>query len=123
MTQIPINQFKQALQKKQHQLGLWATLSNPYSAEIIARAGFDWLLFDMEHSPSEIGTVLGQLQAAAPYPVPPVVRTTCKDAGQQNRLLDSGAETRLIPYVAAAAEAAHAEDAIRLPAHAIRGDS
>ena len=123
MTQIPINQFKQALQKKQHQLGLWATLSNPYSAEIIARAGFDWLLFDMEHSPSEIGTVLGQLQAAAPYPVSPVVRPTWKDAVQQKRLLDIGAQTLLIPYVETAAEAAHAVDGIRFPPHGIRGVS
>src|SRR5690606_16607461 len=83
MTQVAVKRFKQALQNKEPQLGLWTTLCSPYAAEIVARAGFDWLLFDMEHSPSEITTVLGQLQAAAPYPVTPIVRPTWKDVVQQ----------------------------------------
>src|SRR5690606_13390506 len=108
MTQVAINRFKRALQNKEPQLGLWTTLCSAYSAEIVARAGFDWLLFDMEHSPSEITTVLGQLQAAAPYPVTPIVRPTWKDAVQQKRLLDVGAQTLLIPYVETAEEATQA---------------
>lgn len=121
MAQVPINRFKLALRNKQHQLGLWSTLSSPYSAEIVARAGFDWLLFDMEHSPSEITTVLSQLQAAAPYPVSPVLRPTWKDAVQQKRLLDIGAQTLLIPYVETAEEATHAVAGMRYPPHGIRG--
>lgn len=121
MTQVAVNRFKQALQNKAPQLGLWCTLSNAYAAEIVARAGFDWLLFDMEHSPSEITTVLGQLQAAAPYPVTPVVRPTWKDAVQQKRLLDIGAQTILIPYVETAEEAALAVAGMRYPPRGIRG--
>ncbi|MFT0546474.1 aldolase/citrate lyase family protein [Allopusillimonas ginsengisoli] len=121
MPQVPINRFKIALQQKRHQLGLWSTLCSPYSAEIIARAGFDWLLFDMEHSPSEITTVLGQLQAVAPYPVSPVLRPTWKDIVQQKRLLDIGAQTMLIPYVESAEEAAQAVAGMRYPPRGVRG--
>lgn len=121
MAQVPINQFKRGLQQKQHQLGLWSTLTSAYAAEIVARAGFDWLLFDMEHSPSEIATVLGQLQAAAPYSVSSVVRPAWKDVVQQKRLLDIGAQTLLIPYVETPEEAAHAVAGMRYPPHGIRG--
>ncbi len=121
MHQVSINRFKQALKNKQHQLGLWSSLCHPYSAEIIARAGFDWLLFDMEHSPSEITTALGQLQAAAPHPVSSVLRPTWKDIVQQKRLLDIGAQTLLIPYVESAEEAARAVAGMRYPPRGVRG--
>ncbi|MDI8752107.1 aldolase/citrate lyase family protein, partial [Salmonella enterica subsp. enterica serovar Montevideo] len=39
-----------------------------YSAELLAGAGFDWLLIDGEHAPNNVQTVLTQLQAIAPYP-------------------------------------------------------
>jgi len=31
-------------------IGSWITLAHPAIAEIMAKAGFDWLTFDMEHS-------------------------------------------------------------------------
>jgi len=121
MNQVPINHFKRALQEKRPQIGLWSTLCSPYAAELIARAGFDWILFDMEHSPSDINIALGQLQAVAPYPVSPVLRPTWKDFVQQKRLLDIGAQTLLLPYVETAEEAALAVAGMRYPPRGIRG--
>lgn len=121
MPTVPVNRFKQALQNKQPQLGLWVTLCNAYSAEIVAQAGFDWLLFDTEHSPSDIGTVLGQLQAAAPFPVSPIVRPTWNDTLQLKRYLDIGVQTLLIPYVETAQEAAAAVAGLRYPPRGVRG--
>ena len=40
-----------------------------YTAEICAGAGYDWLLFDGEHAPNTIQTLLAQLQAVSAYPV------------------------------------------------------
>ena len=31
-------------------MGTWITLAHPAIAEIFAKAGFDWLTIDMEHS-------------------------------------------------------------------------
>lgn len=121
MNTVPINQFKLALKEKRLQVGLWSTLCHPYAAEVVARAGFDWVLFDMEHSPSDIQTALGQLQAVAPYPVTPVLRPTWKDVVQQKRLLDIGAQTLLLPYVESAEEAAQAVAGMRYPPRGIRG--
>src|SRR4051794_2361334 len=65
---MPVNAFKQALKARKRQIGLWCSLASPYTTEICAGAGFDWLLIDTEHSPNDLGEVLAQLQAAAPYP-------------------------------------------------------
>src|SRR3546814_15389508 len=81
--QLPVNHFKRAITSGQHQLGLWVSSCSPYLAEVVAGSGFDWLLFDTEHAPNDLPTVLGQLQAAAPYPVSSVVRPSWKDLVQQ----------------------------------------
>jgi 4-hydroxy-2-oxoheptanedioate aldolase len=71
---IPQNRFKRALKAGKRQIGLWSTLSSNYTVEVIAGAGFDWIMIDTEHSPTDLESVLGQLQAAAPYDAAPVVR-------------------------------------------------
>ena len=69
--ELPRNTFKHALKAGKAQIGLWSSLSSPYTVEVIAGAGFDWLLLDMEHSPSDLENLLSQLQAAAPYATHP----------------------------------------------------
>lgn len=119
--QLPINHFKRALRAGRQQLGLWVTLSNAYSAEIVAGSGFDWLLLDTEHSPNDVTTVLGQLQAIAPYPTMPVVRPAWNDTVLIKRYLDIGAQTLLIPQVQTEQEARQAVDAIRYAPRGMRG--
>ena len=59
--QTPVNRFKAAIAADQPQIGLWLGLADPYSAEICAGAGFDWLLIDGEHSPNDTRTLLAHL--------------------------------------------------------------
>lgn len=75
------NSFKAALKAGRPQIGLWLGLSSSYSAELLAGAGFDWLLIDGEHAPNNVQTVLTQLQAIAPYPSQPVVRPSWGRSG------------------------------------------
>ena len=49
---LPRNRFKEALKAGRPQIGLWSSLASSYTVEVIAGAGFDWLLLDMEHSPT-----------------------------------------------------------------------
>lgn len=118
---LPVNRFKRAIVSGQHQLGLWVSLVSSYSCEIVAGSGFDWLLIDGEHSPNDVETVLRQLQAAAPYPVSPIVRPAWNDKVLVKRYLDVGAMTLLIPYVSNAAEAQAAVAAVRYPNRGVRG--
>ncbi len=115
------NPFKAALLKQERQIGLWMVLANPYTAEICAGAGFDWLLIDGEHSPNSIPLILQQLQAVAPYPVAPVVRVPWNDTVLIKQILDLGAQNLLVPMVQNAEEAARAVAATRYPPAGVRG--
>jgi 4-hydroxy-2-oxoheptanedioate aldolase len=118
---IPKNRFKRALQAGRRQIGLWSTLSSSYTVEVIAGAGFDWIMIDTEHSPTDLESVLGQLQAAAPYDTTPVVRLPWNDMVTVKRYLDIGAQTLLIPQVTSAEEARSAVASTRYPSAGVRG--
>ena len=118
---IPKNAFKHALKAGQAQIGLWSSLSSNYTVEVIAGAGFDWILLDCEHSPNDLESLLTQLQAAAPYPAAPVVRVPWNDMVTIKRVLDIGAQSLLVPYVSTAEEAKAAVAHTRYPPKGVRG--
>jgi 4-hydroxy-2-oxoheptanedioate aldolase len=119
--QVPQNAFKRALQAGKRQIGLWSSLSSNYSVEVIAGAGFDWILLDCEHSPNDLESLLTQLQAAAPYPTTSIVRVPWNDMVTIKRVLDIGAQALLVPYVSTAEEAVAAVTYIRYPPKGVRG--
>ncbi len=117
------NAFLAAIRAGKPQIGVWVGLSSPFAAEIIAGAGFDWAMIDVEHSPNDLTSVLGQLQAFAPYPTTAMVRPEWNDAVLVKRLLDIGAPGLLFPMVQSVDEAHKAVAATRYPPHGIRGVS
>ncbi len=120
---LPVNRFKRAIRDGRQQIGLWCSIPGGTVAEVLAGAGYDWIVFDTEHSPGDPASVLAQLQAAAPYPVSAVVRPTANDAAEIKRHLDIGAQTLLIPYVQDAEEARAAVAAMRYAPAGLRGVS
>jgi 4-hydroxy-2-oxoheptanedioate aldolase len=119
--EVPQNAFKRALQAGKPQIGLWSSLSSNYSVEVIAGAGFDWILLDCEHSPNDLESLLTQLQAAAPYPTTSIVRVPWNDMVTIKRVLDIGAQSLLVPYVSTAEEAKAAVSYTRYPPKGARG--
>jgi 4-hydroxy-2-oxoheptanedioate aldolase len=119
--ELPVNRFKRALAAGQSQIGLWCSLSSHYSIEVVAGAGFDWILLDTEHSPNDLESLVTQLQAAAAYPSTPIVRVPWNDMVTIKRVLDIGAQTLLIPYVQNPDEARAAVAAMRYPPAGVRG--
>jgi len=115
------NTFKAALRGTRLQVGLWQSLANPYTAEICATAGFDWLLFDGEHSPNDVRSLLAQLQAVAAYPVHAVGRPPAGEPRIIKQYLDIGFTSLLIPMVDDAEQARALVTAVRYPPHGIRG--
>lgn len=118
---MPVNTFKQRLLAGEAQVGLWLGLADPYCAELAANAGFDWLLIDGEHAPNDLRSLLGQLQAVAPYPAQPIIRPPIGDPVLIKQLLDIGVQTLLVPMVDSAAQAAELVRAMRYPPFGVRG--
>src|ERR671925_683121 len=96
---LPANSFKRALGQGQPLIGLWSSLCSSLSVEIMAGAGFDWLLLDMEHAPNEVPMLVNQLQAMTGGAAAPVVRPAWNDVVLIKRILDAGAQNLLVPYV------------------------
>lgn len=118
---LPQNPFKRALKAGRTQIGLWSSLASNYSVEVIAGAGFDWLLLDQEHAPNDLESVVTQLQAASAYASHPIVRVPWNDMVAIKRMLDAGAQTLLIPYISTAEEAKNAVAYTRYPPNGVRG--
>ncbi|HEY0676110.1 MAG TPA: aldolase/citrate lyase family protein, partial [Immundisolibacter sp.] len=118
---LPDNTFKHALAEGRRQLGAFLALGDAHSAELMAAAGFDWLLIDCEHGPNELPSILAQLQALAGYPVQAVLRPADHDPARIKQYLDLGVRSLLVPMVDTAAQAQALVAAMHYPPRGIRG--
>src|SRR5690606_27495359 len=110
------------------QIGIWSTIPSPVVAEMLGGAGYDWVLLDSEHTPTDVPQMLGQLQAvAAAQPAAgrqaahAVVRPAWNDMVMIKRFLDIGAQSLLLPFVQNADEAQAAVQAMRYAPAGVRG--
>ena len=109
------NRAKRLLAEKKKLSAAWLQAASPITAEIMAKAGFDILMVDMEHGPGGIMDLIGQLQAVSHYDVVPFVRVPWNDFVTIKRILDAGVSGILVPYVNSAEEAARAVSACKYP--------
>ncbi len=119
--EMPRNALKRALREGRPQIGLWCGLPVPNTVEVLAGAGFDWLLLDTEHAPADLHATHAQLQAMAAGPSSAVVRPAWNDAVLLKRFLDLGVQSFVVPMVQDAEEARRAVAATRYPPEGIRG--
>ncbi len=117
------NPFTHAIAKGDKQIGLWISLANNTAAEVVAGAGYDWVVVDMEHTTADYNDVLGQLQAFANSGTTAIVRPEWNDPVTVKRLLDLGAQGLVIPMIQSVEEAEKAVASTRYPPHGVRGVS
>lgn len=117
----PTNDFKAALERGDMQFGCWAGFAHPYPTEVLATAGFDWLVIDGEHAPNDIPTITTQLAVLDGKHSEGVVRLPMGEAWMIKQVLDSGAQTLLIPMVESATQARDLVRATYYPPQGIRG--
>ena len=102
-------------------IGSWITLAHPAIAEIMAKAGFDWLAVDLEHSVITIREAEELIRVIDLYGVAPLVRLSANDPVQIKRVMDAGAHGVIVPMVNSAAEAENAVAAVQYPPRGRRG--
>jgi len=113
--------FKTKLKERQTTIGSWITLAHPAIAEIMAKAGFDWLAVDMEHSVITIREAEELIRVIDLCGVVPLVRLSANDPVQIKRVMDAGAHGVIVPMVNSATEAEQAVSAVRYPPQGKRG--
>lgn len=102
-------------------VGAWVTSGSATNAEILANAGFSWVLIDAEHSPYGLETILELLRAVGSSPATPVVRLPVLDTALIKQYLDLGAQNLMVPMVHTAAQAEQAVAAMHYPPRGVRG--
>lgn len=113
--------LKQKLAGNRLTVGSWVTLAHPAVAEIMARAGFDWLAVDLEHSVITIREAEELIRVIDLHGVPPLVRLTGNNADQIKRVMDAGAHGVIVPMVNSRADAERAVASVYYPPRGRRG--
>ena len=102
-------------------VGSWITIAHPAIAEIMAKAGFDWLAVDLEHSVITIREAEELIRIIDLCGVVPLVRLTSNDANQIKRVMDAGSHGVIVPMVTSALDAITAIEAVKYPPIGKRG--
>ena len=115
------NPFKARLKAGKPALGLMLTLPSAQLAQVVARAGFDWLMIDREHGPIDIGACQAMIAATQGTEAAPIVRIREIDPELAKPVLDAGAFGVIFPMVKTVEEAKLAVASLRYPPVGVRG--
>jgi 2-keto-3-deoxy-L-rhamnonate aldolase RhmA len=113
--------LKEKLRIGELTVGSWITLAHPAIAEIMAKAGFDWLAVDLEHSVITIREAEELIRVIGLCGASPLVRLSYNDPIQIKRVMDAGAHGVIVPMVNSVAEAERAVASVRYPPQGKRG--
>jgi 4-hydroxy-2-oxoheptanedioate aldolase len=115
------DQFRRRVLGGETLFGLFLDLSSPASAELCGRAGYDWLLIDLEHGAGTEADLPAMLMAVESTGAAAMVRVQSGERIRIGRALDQGATGVMIPRMQSAAEVAEAVTFLRYPPAGVRG--
>lgn len=113
--------LKEKLRRGVPTIGTWLSLAHPALAEMAARAGFDWVAVDLEHSSITLRECEDLIRVLDLAGTTPLVRLTSNDPDLIKRVMDSGARGVIVPTVSTEAEARRAVEAVHYPPRGRRG--
>jgi 2-dehydro-3-deoxyglucarate aldolase len=102
-------------------IGSWITIGNPVVAEIMANAGFDWLVVDLEHSVITIREAEDLIRVIDLKGVIPLVRLSSNNETQIKRVMDAGSHGVIVPMIRTVQDVEDAVAAVRYPPSGHRG--
>jgi 2-dehydro-3-deoxyglucarate aldolase len=111
--------IKEKFRNNRASLGTWLSMAHPSIAEIMAMAGYEWVVVETEHTAIDVSEVLRLLIAIEQRGAIPLVRLAWNDPIQAKAVLDSGAAGVIVPMVN---DRAAAELAVRMTKYPPMGD-
>jgi 4-hydroxy-2-oxoheptanedioate aldolase len=110
-----LNRLKTLWRQGRAALGAIATIPSIQTVQIMARAGLDWILIDMEHSAIDAEMAHAMIAATSGTPLVPLVRVADASSWQAKLPLDLGALGICFPMTTTRAAAEAAVRAVRYP--------
>ena len=121
---IEHNRMKQALQNGQSVVGTMVVeIRQPAVMQLLANAGFDFVIIDNEHGPFNIETIAELSRAAIYAGLTPIVRIPDLAYPYVAQPLDSGAQGIMQPRVYDAAQVRQAVEMMKYPPLGRRGSA
>ncbi|WP_340540404.1 HpcH/HpaI aldolase family protein [Nocardioides sp. GXZ039] len=102
-------------------LGTWVKLAGPETIEIMAHAGFDFVVLDLEHAPLDLSATYASIALADALGLAPLVRVPDHAPSTIQKVLDMGAHGLVVPHVEDAEQARAVSRAFHFPPHGVRG--
>jgi len=96
---IKLYKMQNKIKKKFFTVGGWITIGSPIIAEIFSRAGFDWVVVDLEHSVIGLEMAGDLIRTIDLCGATPLVRLTSNNPDQIKRVMDAGAQGIIVPNV------------------------
>jgi 4-hydroxy-2-oxoheptanedioate aldolase len=113
MTMTP--DFRSRLVAREPLYGAWSVIPSPLSVRLLAAAGLDYVVIDLQHggaTETDLPALTGAIRLAGATPIARVRHAHTADIG---RALDLGCEGVIVPNVDSAAQARQAASAVRYP--------
>lgn len=113
--------LKEKLKNRKLSIGAWITIGHNTIAEIMSRAGFDWLVIDMEHSALSMAQCQELVRVIELSGIPPLVRVGANDPLLIKQAMDAGAHGVIVPMVNSRTDAERAVKSVKYPPKGNRG--
>ncbi|GAB3561775.1 4-hydroxy-2-oxoheptanedioate aldolase [Amycolatopsis endophytica] len=102
-------------------VGTWLKIASDEPVEIMADAGFDFVVIDLEHAPLDLQTAYRMAGTATALGMTPLVRVPDTTPSTIQKVLDAGAMGILVPHVDTVEQAGAAGRSCRFPPQGTRG--
>jgi 4-hydroxy-2-oxoheptanedioate aldolase len=105
--------LREVWERKGASIGGWCVIPSPFSAELMGRAGYDWVCIDMQHGLIGYDALVPMLIALQSTGTPALVRVPWNSPDHIMKSLDAGAQGVIVPMVNSADDARAAVGACR----------
>jgi 2-dehydro-3-deoxyglucarate aldolase len=113
--------IKKKLKKGEPSIGSWMSMAHTSIAEILAMAGYDWVVIETEHTAIDVSEVMRLIMAIEQRGSIPLVRLAWNDPIQAKAVLDSGAAGVIVPMINTKQDAELAVQMTKYPPIGFRG--
>ncbi|MBM4440459.1 MAG: 2-dehydro-3-deoxyglucarate aldolase [Candidatus Rokubacteria bacterium] len=114
------NHLKARIRAGKPSFGALLNFGDPLVAEMMAAAGYEWLMVDTEHGPIDLATLATMFATITRYPVAPLVRVPSLDVNEVKRVLDAGAWGVMAPMMKTRADAELLVSSCKYPPRGVR---
>lgn len=113
--------LKQKLKNKELTIGSWVTIGHPSVVEVMANAGFEWLVIDIEHTSIDLTMVQILISTIQSKGLKALIRVSKNEEVVIKRALDMGADGIIVPMITNGDDAQKAVDYAKYPPIGKRG--